>query len=104
MINFACYVRLLFKRDDDETKRAIVSALGSNLLVLGGKVIIDLHESYKIIGDKFAGVLQNSEPLEPAEIPANAEDFMLLFDGFVDLCGIGESNSCSQFGKLTFYH
>lgn len=28
----------------------------------------------------------------------------ILTSGCPDWCGIGESNSCSQFGKLMFYH
>lgn len=47
--NFARYARLWFGNGDLDTKRAIVSCLGSNLLVKDGKLNIQLHPMFQTI-------------------------------------------------------
>lgn len=47
--NLACYARIWFKKGDDATKRAIVSSLGSNLLLKDRKLHINMHPFFQSI-------------------------------------------------------
>lgn len=51
--NFARYASLWFKNGDMETKRAIFSCLGSNLLLKERTMSIDLHKPFKLIFDNL---------------------------------------------------
>lgn len=54
--NFARYASLWFKNGDMETKRAIFSCLGSNLLLKERTMSIDLHKPFKLIFDNLSKV------------------------------------------------
>ncbi len=47
--NFARYAQIWFQKGDLQTKRAIFSCLGSNLLIKDQKLVIDLHMPFKFI-------------------------------------------------------
>ncbi|MES2994659.1 MAG: recombinase family protein [Patescibacteria group bacterium] len=49
--NFARYAHLWFKNGDRNTRRAIFSALGSNLVLTNQKVVLNLHPVFKAIAD-----------------------------------------------------
>lgn len=47
--NFACYAAIWFEKGDETVKKAILSCLGSNLLVNDRKLHVELHPYYQTI-------------------------------------------------------
>ncbi len=47
--NFACYARTWFEKGDDSVRRAILSCLGSNLILKDQKINIELHPLFQSI-------------------------------------------------------
>jgi hypothetical protein len=47
IFNFACYSRIWFSQGDDQTKRGILTSLGSNFTLNNGKLNIELHPFFK---------------------------------------------------------
>lgn len=86
-LNYACYAQLLFENGDDETKRAILSALGSNLYISDQKLIVDLHIPLQMIEGSLADDFPNFDTLEPTKNVETVEDFFSLMGDFVQWCG-----------------
>jgi len=69
--NFACYARVWFKKGDMDTKRAIFGCLGSDLILKGQKVSLDLHKPLQIIFDGLPQAKEELLRLEPLENRTN---------------------------------
>jgi site-specific DNA recombinase len=54
--NFARYARIWFKQGDTETKRAVFSALGSNLVIKDKKLAVNLHPVFQTLVEKLENV------------------------------------------------
>ena len=67
-LNFACYAKTHFRKGPTETKRAILSALGSNLTLHNKKLRISLHKHFQ-----FVQHIQNAvQPQNPMFEPKNS--------------------------------
>lgn len=69
--NFARYARLWFQKGDVDAKRAILSCLGSNLIVEGGKLRIQLRPVFQTI---FESTAQTRQELVSARTSKNVPD------------------------------
>lgn len=69
--NFVRYARMWFEEGDRETRRALFSALGSNLLLTKRIVAIQLHAVFKTVADN---VIQVESELENVRTSENTED------------------------------
>ena len=74
--NFACYARAHFNNGTMETKRAVLSALGSNLVINDRKISIELHPFYKIIFDNVDAVERELIKVRTSESSINKRDIL----------------------------
>ena len=65
--NFARYARSWFEHGDNDTKKAILGCLGSNLIIKDQKLNVDLHPF-------FLSVLENREKVEAELVSARTSE------------------------------
>ena len=102
--NFALYARIWFAKGDLETKRAIFACLGSNLVLKGQIVAIDMRKPFKLIVEGLSQAKEELERLEPLINSVDTNQFHSFSLRFPILSGYGESNPGRQFGKLPYCH
>lgn len=85
--NFACYAKTWFANGDEKIRRAIFSALGSNLTVIDQKVFVSWLKPLNTIVQDISNLLDESNKLEPIKIPTNYNEFVSLFDKFPTTSG-----------------
>ena len=65
---FSCYARRWFKNGSMEQKKAILSTLGSHLLIKDRKITMDLRQHFQIIEKGLNNIREESVSLEPLKI------------------------------------
>ena len=63
--NFACYARAHFEKGTPETRRAILSALGSNLILQDRKLRVSWHKHLALMQKMHTGTEAPKGPFEP---------------------------------------
>ena len=74
--NFACYARDWFAKGDLNTKRAIFACLGSDLILKGKKVSIQLKKPFDIIFEGLPKAYEELIRFEPLQIELNRANFI----------------------------
>ncbi|MCL4873539.1 recombinase family protein [bacterium] len=62
---FACYVRDWFNQGNINDKREILSAIGSNLILMDKKVLIQAKRPFQIFENSLPGISLPKQPFEP---------------------------------------
>ncbi len=93
-----------FERGDLKKKRQIISSLGYNHLLKDKILNIQLEKPMSVIKEAASEVKSISDRLEP---PKDADGDSQMKQNYAQnsrLCGMGESNSRPEFGKLLLCH
>lgn len=70
---FACYARTIFQEGDLHTKKQILEAIGSNLLLKDKTLNIQAQKPFLLIEHVVQGVKAESRRFEPLKMPMNKE-------------------------------
>lgn len=73
VFDFATHARDAFINGDLETKKSILTALGSNPILKNGKFSIEANEWFVPIAEKYPALEEEYQRLEPAQMPINKE-------------------------------
>ena len=65
--NFACYAQTHFEKGDSQTKRMILSALGSNLTLCDKKLCISVHKYFRLVQELSNEVTAQNGRFEPED-------------------------------------
>lgn len=76
--NFACYASIWFEKGDDRDKKAILSCLGSNLLIKDKKLSISYHPFIKTFIENKEGQEDKNSMVRTAEKPINIRENRVL--------------------------
>lgn len=86
--NFACYSRIWFQKGDQETKRKIFSALGSNYLLRDKNLRFQAKKPLSIIGERLEGLKANKQRLEPQRFGLIKQKKEVFASSFSTWCGL----------------
>lgn len=92
-----------FQDGNLEKKKEILGAFGYNHLLKDRKLNILAEKPFFTIEKMASEVKRISDKLEPPKNVEDKQQMKQMYDKNPLLCGMGESNSPPQFGKLLFY-
>ena len=83
--NFAQHARYWFENGNLQTKRDILSSLGSNLLIKDQKLTLDLHKPFLTLKNSLPAVIIENRRLEPVKNGSNKRQTSTFHAGFPSL-------------------
>ncbi|MFA6255087.1 MAG: recombinase family protein [Patescibacteria group bacterium] len=90
--DFACNATYAFEHGDLETKKAILTTIGSNLTLKDKKLTIELNKPFSIVENGLSQILRYSRWLEPVNYPLGGASIGVLAPNKAQRGGQRESN------------
>ncbi len=98
---FATYAQLWFDEGDFEQKTRILRTLGQNLILMNGKLNVQLEKPYHILSEGLKNEILQKARVEPEILGLDKTKNSHSETVFSTWSGWRESNPHHQFGKLT---